>query len=324
MVLENPINGSTDVGRLRSRLTAFRETLRKSPLLESIFLSLKNRPFTAIRCLALGSPSDSPASVYQLAYLLEIAGHFEIPKDAVSLYDPVFAAADNALFDHYGLLVEETHTPRENTLYFLPHAPLDLTESLILEREPLLVLANDMVAHTERMSKKKLHDQYRHLSLLVHLVEEKEAREKEEKKKEAREKEEQKKDTREKEETGKPQPEETPLGKANESEKINHQKRLNGVKNDEIPPTSLTYNGASAENTSSLTENGPESRRNDGFVPVRRKKRSRAVFVPSSIDYDYSGAYFSDMSVVRCIRAEGPWGNAFTDLALHVISKKSQ
>lgn len=292
---KTPSNETEPVARLQKRLETYRNTLTRSHLLEGSFNQLENHPFTAIRCLALGSPSESSASIYQLAYLLEIAEHFEVPPNAVSFYDPVFEAADEALFELLGFVVEETHEPQERTLYFLPHAPLDLTESLFTEKKPSLVLANDMVTHTERMSRQKLHDQYRQLSLLVHLVEEKETIK----------------------QGGR-------LG--NGKENCKKEKGSDETKAGPVDPVeigALTNNGDGAKNTSKMTGNGAGAP-SDGFTTVRRKKRSRGVFVPPSIAYDYTGAYFGDMCVKRCVRAEGPWGNAFTDLALHVISEKEK
>ena len=179
------INKSTTQPNKTSSLESDKSTLNKSPLisrlvklhselLESTILNetlslIKQYGFTRIRCLALGSPSESKNAMYQLAYLKEVVDVLAIHD--VSLYDPVFNIVDKELFRVMDYAVEEIYTPTDQlkTLYFLPHAPLELTEVLLNQENPLFLLANDLVSHTDRLTKLKLHQTYKTISLLVHL-----------------------------------------------------------------------------------------------------------------------------------------------------------
>lgn len=144
----------------------YRDTIRQSDLYEDIKKSL-DCEITTIRCLALGSPSESKNAKYQLALLLELQDLFDAK---VSVYDPIFNDKDKELLD--GFTIEEEFTSdSEKTLYFLPHASLELTEHILNINKPKYFLANDVVTHTDRLTKKKLADMYPSLSILVHLLE---------------------------------------------------------------------------------------------------------------------------------------------------------
>lgn len=121
---------------------------------------------TQVRCLALG-PLLSVVSLYQLSYIHSILKHLNAP---VSLYDPVFTADDKKLLRELDMVVEESFVPKPETLYFLPHAPLDVTEQLVDQYHPKYLLCNHMMRHTERLPKRQLHDKYPNLSHLVHLL----------------------------------------------------------------------------------------------------------------------------------------------------------
>lgn len=154
---------------LISRLVKLHSELLESTILNETLSLIKQYGFTRIRCLALGSPSESKNAMYQLAYLKEVVDVLAI--DDVSLYDPVFNPVDKELFRTMNYAVEELYTPTDQlkTLYFLPHAPLELTEVLLNQDNPLFLLANDLVSHTDRLTKMKLHQTYKTISLLVHL-----------------------------------------------------------------------------------------------------------------------------------------------------------
>lgn len=125
--------------------------------------------FTTIRCLALGSPSNSRNALYQLAYVVEIAKFFDI--DRVSMYDPVFTSKDVYLLESMKYVVEEsTELEPKETLYFIPHAPLELTNVILNNEKPAYILGNDIVSHTDRYTKQKLYDTYPTISYLVHLT----------------------------------------------------------------------------------------------------------------------------------------------------------
>lgn len=106
---------------------------------------------TSIRCLALGSPTESHLALYQLALLQLLTSHLKMLPEKVSMWDPVFVAADLELFEALGykteevyekqteeLLTEELQTEsqtkrdsRQGTLVYMVHAPPSLTESII-------------------------------------------------------------------------------------------------------------------------------------------------------------------------------------------------
>lgn len=158
--------------RLVERLDLFRKTIQLSKLLEQTHTLLKDSNITKIRCLALGSPTESTPALYQLAYVLEIAEKLDVLPRKVSHHDPVFTNEDKLLLHSVENVVEEEYKDPEpaSTLYFLPHAGLDLTNVIIESWKPRLLLANNLITHTDRISKLKLHEQYPQLSLLANLV----------------------------------------------------------------------------------------------------------------------------------------------------------
>lgn len=121
---------------------------------------------TGLRCLALGSPTESPIAMYQLALLQLILELLKLPAEAVSMYDPVFSDADLSLFGELGYRVSETYpitseldqisnqlanttirdpvdptpstasasagtSPEPGVLVYMIHSPPSLTESIL-------------------------------------------------------------------------------------------------------------------------------------------------------------------------------------------------
>jgi hypothetical protein len=129
------------------------------------------RKFTQIRCLALGSPSQSNNALYQLAYLQELAKVLEVSH--ISVCDPVFSDMDVFLFQKlkYPVELHFDNTSPEETLYFMPHAPLELTNVILINEKPHHILANNIISHTDRFTKLKLHETYPIIALLVKLTE---------------------------------------------------------------------------------------------------------------------------------------------------------
>lgn len=162
------------------KLDAFQESISASPLFEESVEAFGefsiSEQVVRIRCLALGSPSESNAALYQLAYLNELVKLFKIDPLKVSLYDPVFVDADIDLFEKLQYTVD-TVTPdsfeSDSTLFYLPHADLKLTEDVILTSEPRFLLGNWVLSHTESFTKKKLFDEYKIMALLKNSMEEK-------------------------------------------------------------------------------------------------------------------------------------------------------
>ena len=85
----------SEVERLKLKLSKYENIIAESSLFKEAIKILKDHNITHIRCLALGSPSDSNAALYQLSFLSQICRHFDVNPSNVSLYDPVFNELDN-------------------------------------------------------------------------------------------------------------------------------------------------------------------------------------------------------------------------------------
>lgn len=157
------VRNSSMFGELRQVLVEYADTIDK------------------IRCLALGSFHEDLPARYQLALLLEIENVVKcdnVKKVAVSLFDPAFTIEDMNFIQKRGSswTVEESLNEdfkcadTKQVLYFLPHAPLDLTELVLIREKPSLFLANNIVAHTDRYTKARLHEKYPVLGKLLHVL----------------------------------------------------------------------------------------------------------------------------------------------------------
>lgn len=159
--------------RLKLKLSKYENIMTESSLFKETIKLLEDHSITHIRCLALGSPSDSNAALYQFAFLTQICRHFNVNPSNVSLYDPVFNELDNqflTIVTNFRISEKDTFVGLK-TLYFLPHASLELTEQVLNDSRPSLLLANDIISHTDRLTKKKIHDTYRTISLLIKVLE---------------------------------------------------------------------------------------------------------------------------------------------------------
>lgn len=162
-------------------LQSYREIIRESDMFISLQQELtkyRNEIYN-IRCLAIGSFSDDFPAKYQLALLLELI-KFLTEEDKtirVSVYDPIFTETDLKYIKTHQptwktteIVDKKTFSP-ESTLFFLPHAPLDLTEFILKDEEPRIYLANNIVQHTDRYTKFQLYEKYPLLSKLMHVLE---------------------------------------------------------------------------------------------------------------------------------------------------------
>ena len=98
------------------------QIIRTSKLFQDISLSLENIEISTIRCLALGSPSESKNARFQLALLIELQ---QLLDAEVSLYDPIFNEKDNEILKDFTIEKEFT-SDSSKTLYFLPMHPWNL------------------------------------------------------------------------------------------------------------------------------------------------------------------------------------------------------
>ena len=266
------------------KLTSFRNIIRSSPFWKETTTLIDDHKFEYLNCYALGSPLQSKNALYQFAYLLELADELNAK---VRISDPVLTSHDKELAEKHQCEISFEPTDSSKTLYFLPHAPLDLTEDIIgKDHKPVYLLCNDMVAHTDRLTKKKLNEQYQNLSLLVHLIEEKEEKER--------------------------------------KESQSHKKHIKESGNDiKESGNDIKESGNDIkESGDDIKKSG-----DDAFIVVLRKRKNRNKFVPQIIEYDYSEAYFTGCTITRFkhnFDKGAEWSDSFSDLAWHVIQVKDQ
>ena len=124
------------------------QIIRTSKLFQDISLSLENIEISTIRCLALGSPSESKNARFQLALLIELQ---QLLDAEVSLYDPIF---NEKIMRYSKTLQSRKNSPAiALNLIFSPHASLELTEEVLNTNQPKYFFANDVIAHTDRLTK---------------------------------------------------------------------------------------------------------------------------------------------------------------------------
>lgn len=162
-------------------LTCNRDDVKGSEMFKELCEKLEpdRLKIKKIRCLAIGSFTQDFPARYQMALLLELKDFFNEGRKAedkiqISIYDPVFTDDDKSYIKKMGQnwSIDEVVTRDEQdpaaTLFFLPHAPLDLTEYILREETPIYWLANNIIQHTDRYTKQKLHDMYPTISKLLH------------------------------------------------------------------------------------------------------------------------------------------------------------
>lgn len=162
--------------QLELQLNEARIVIRESLMFASIreFLDEHKEDIKCVRCLALGCFSEDAPARYQLALLMEMISILQLEK--CSLFDPAFNKQDlEFIQQNEKWVVEETPSFEsdigpESILFFLPHAPLSLTESVIISESPKYWLANNLLRHTDRYTKSQLHQKYPHISLLTHYM----------------------------------------------------------------------------------------------------------------------------------------------------------
>lgn len=152
-----------------------RDEIKKSQMFKELCESLEayRREIIRVRCLAIGSFHEEFPAKWQLAFLMEVVDYLDECKPLVSMYDPVFTDDDLKFISELeGWSVDEEISAEwiedsSRTLFFLPHAPLDLTEIVLDKEQPRYWLANHFVAHTDRYTKSQLFEKYPLISKLV-------------------------------------------------------------------------------------------------------------------------------------------------------------
>jgi len=166
------VSNETNQTILKQNLSKKKKILEDSKLYQNVITSLTPHKFSKIRCVALGSPSQEAPALYQLALLQLICENFEIKAQDVSLFDPVFTSLDNDFFTSLQYEINDEYLPNDtdDVLFFLPHAPLSLTDKVICSQRPKLLLANNLQTHTDRLTKLELFEKYPLISKLVSLL----------------------------------------------------------------------------------------------------------------------------------------------------------
>ncbi|EJU05778.1 SRR1-domain-containing protein [Dacryopinax primogenitus] len=110
---------------------------------------------TRVLCLGLGSPTDWSPAQYQLALLMRLCQHFNIPLERAEVFDPVFTEEDEDYLRSVGLTVpsedkDARYELLEPTLVYMPHCDLIYYNYLLEENWSaerlgnLLMLGNNL------------------------------------------------------------------------------------------------------------------------------------------------------------------------------------
>ncbi|CAR26577.1 hypothetical protein ZYGR_0H03950 [Zygosaccharomyces rouxii] len=156
-------------------LGEYRDEIKKSQMFKELCQSLEayRQHIVRVRCLALGSFHEEFSAKWQLALLMELLDYLNASNPLVSVYDPVFTEEDLKFvsqLERWSVdenLSAEWNEDSSRTLFFLPHAPLDLTELVLDKEQPKYWLANHFIAHTDRYTKVQLFEKYPLISKLI-------------------------------------------------------------------------------------------------------------------------------------------------------------
>lgn len=98
---------------------------------------------TEIRCLALGTVQHYLAPRFQLAFLVLMKDRYGVTK--VTAWDPVFDQLDELILSYYGIEIREADPePSDSLLWFVPHGPAPLIQSLLAKFEGGVYIGNDV------------------------------------------------------------------------------------------------------------------------------------------------------------------------------------
>lgn len=137
------------------------------------FLSAESS--VSVLCLGLGSPSASPNSRAQLAFLVELCVAFNIEHTSVSIYDPVFTPEDIELFRslQFQILSNDEYLLPGLTICYMPHCDMELYNNLFRgnwsqdQLLMLVLLANHLEDYLENNPSHKLQ---KHVPYLFKIV----------------------------------------------------------------------------------------------------------------------------------------------------------
>lgn len=153
--------------------------LENSDFVESVLQSLEDVGICHIRCLGLGSISDSLLAMYQLCLLNIIESHLnENNKEIqVSLWDPIFTDNEKLfLEDKFKYqVIEDIELVMSKSLFYLPHFPISILETFITESKPIYILSNDLNVYTNKFTDLKYFEQFPNCARLTKLIQDKTA-----------------------------------------------------------------------------------------------------------------------------------------------------
>lgn len=172
-----------------------------SAILDNESIPIEANKTIHIRCLALGSPTDSLNAMFQLALLNLIVDKLGIARERVTMWDPVFQSMDKDLFEKLGYCIkeEEDESLFEDSnnviLYYMIHSPPFLTEKILKQHVQLrnketpdpgttesgektltkdkekslgktrefIVIGNNLVTYSNHLSDSDLEEKYPHI-----------------------------------------------------------------------------------------------------------------------------------------------------------------
>jgi hypothetical protein len=173
---ENGIRTSKNDEKLWNSFQDKLMKLKDSDLVKSIIKLFHSLEISHIRCLGLGSVSDSSLAMYQLCLLNIIQLYFN--KDdkkinfKITFWDPAFTEQDKLFltdkFDYE--IIKDLESDTSSTLFYLPHFPIAELETFISEIKPLFVLSNDLTIYTTKFTDAKYFELYPNCSRLAKLI----------------------------------------------------------------------------------------------------------------------------------------------------------
>lgn len=162
-----------------SDLESKKHQVKSSKFMENLIDSfnefqLSSINVTSIRCLALGQPSESAGStmpaMYQLALLQLLQDYFEIESKKISFWDPLFNEIDNSILEKSGYTISKglpTETELNSCLFYMPHAPLFLTNDILqltTNSDNCFIIGNLLTSYDTRVPSQDLKEKYPYLN----------------------------------------------------------------------------------------------------------------------------------------------------------------
>ena len=173
-------------------------------------LDTKSQPPRIVRCIGLGSPTSSAAAVYQLALLQLIVDTGDdtvvslwdpaFSREDIELFTQLGYVVEEKLSYTKVVAGAKTNTEAEveaetdakaeveaevevevcanvgagadsnTTLYYMPHLPIDVLETIIATEHPTRMLTNDLSVYTFKYTDAKYFELYPNCARIAHLT----------------------------------------------------------------------------------------------------------------------------------------------------------